>query len=431
LILRIINHKNKTSEHLRSRIVPIAAVVQVFVFAAVLFHTNRTSAIFNTPTLTGPDPEPVETVNVDAIYTGMIKKNSSLYAELLNLEISHPLVAEITSRFSRMFDLTHSQAGDKFRLFMGPDNSIVALEYITDDWKRYRLDRDGDRYVETIYEVGLERSVKTVKGEIESTLWEALMPQLPDMEIFFSMADIFGWEIDFLTEPRIGDSFKIAFEVYEKDGAFVKTGNILAAEYILDGEIHRAFLYTDPDGRRDYYDENGYSLRKTLLKSPLNYRRVSSKFSYRRLHPIRKIHRPHLGVDYAAAVGTPVVAAGDGYVIFKGERRGFGNYLEVQHSHGLVTCYGHLHKFGKGVAKGRHVVQGQVIGYVGNTGESTGPHLDYRVRKNGKYINPLKMTIPAAMPVNQEYREMFSRTVAEYLPYFNGRPPERLLARLD
>lgn len=403
----------------------------VFVFAAVLFYSNRTPARLKTPASSEPDLEPVEILDIEAIYSGMIKKNSSLYAELLNLEIAHPLVAEITSRFSRMFDLTRSQPGDRFKLFMGPDDGIVALEYTTDDWKRYRLDHDGNRYIETIYEVGLDRTVKTVEGRIESTLWDALMPQLPDMEIFFSMADIFGWEIDFLTEPRIGDSFKIAFEVYGKDGAFVKTGNILGAEYVLEGEVHRAFLYTDPEGWRDYYDENGYSLRKTLLKSPLNYRRISSKFSYRRLHPIRKINRPHLGVDYAAAVGTPVVAAGEGYVVFKGKKRGFGNYLEVKHSHGFVTCYGHLHKFGKGVAKGRHVVQGQVIGYVGNTGESSGPHLDYRVRKNGKYINPLKMTIPAAMPVKDKYREMFNRTVAEYLPYFNSRRSERLLARLD
>jgi murein DD-endopeptidase MepM/ murein hydrolase activator NlpD len=136
-------------------------------------------------------------------------------------------------------------------------------------------------------------------------------------------------------------------------------------------------------------------------------------------------------VDYAAAVGTPVVAAGDGYVIFKGKKKGFGNYIEIQNSHGFVTCYGHLRKFSKGISKGRHVVQGQIIGYVGNTGLSTGPHLCYRVRKNGKYINPLKMTIPAAMPVTEEHREMFSRIVEEYLPYFNGRLPERLLARLD
>lgn len=429
--MRIINSKTKTSEYLRGRIVPIAAIGLVFVFAAVLFHTNRTPARLDSSASTEPDPEPVETLDIDAIYAGIIKKNSSLYAELLNMEISHALVAEITSRFSKMFNLTRSQPGDRFKLFMGPDDNIVALEYTTDDWKRYRLDRDGDRYLETIYEVGLERSVRIIEGEIESTLWDALMPQLPDMEIFFSLADIFGWEIDFLTEPRIGDKFKIVFEVYEKDGAFVKTGNILAAEYILEGEIHRAFLFTDPDGRRDYYDENGYSLRKTLLKSPLNYRRVSSKFSYRRLHPIRKIYRPHLGVDYAAAFGTPVVAAGEGYVVFKGKKKGFGNYLEVKHSHGFVTCYGHLNKFGKGVARGRHVVQGQVIGYVGNTGLSTGPHLCYRVRKNGKYINPLKMTIPAAMPVRDKYKEMFNRTAAEYLPYFIGWQPERLLARLD
>ncbi len=377
------------------------------------------------------EPEPVETIEIAAIHKGSISKNSSLYAELLNLELSHLSVAEITSRFSQMFNLRKSQPGDTFRIFMGPEDSVVAFEYTTGDWKRYRLDRDGDNYIESVKEVGLERQVKTVRGEIETTLWDALVPLLPDMEIFFDMADVFGWEIDFLTEPRIGDSFKIAFEVFKKDGAFVKTGNILAAEYVLDSTPHRAFLYTDPDGHRDYFDEYGYSLRKSLLKSPLNYRRISSKFSYRRLHPIRKIYRPHLGVDYAAATGTPIVASGEGYVLFKGVKRGFGNYIEIKHSDNMVTCYGHLGKFARGIKKGRHVVQGQVIGYVGNTGETTGPHLDYRVRKDAKYINPLKMTIPAAMPVREEFKADFIKIVAEYIPFLNRQPAQKLLAQLD
>ena len=136
-------------------------------------------------------------------------------------------------------------------------------------------------------------------------------------------------------------------------------------------------------------------------------------------------------MDYAAPVGTPIVAAGDGYVTFKGKRGGFGNYLEIKHSFDFVTCYGHLRNFARGVHKGRHVVQGQVIGYVGNTGESTGPHLDYRVRRKGKYINPLKMTIPAAMPVNDEYRPQFNHLVAQYMPHFDRQSNDRLFVRLD
>lgn len=429
--MEIIGGKPKKAARFRIILNTILTATGIMIFVAVLYMTNKPT-VETVDGLTVPtSTDPVETVDIDSIYKGKISKNSSLYAELLNLEIPQDKVAEITSRFSRMFNLRKSQPGDTFQVFLGPDENIVAFEYTTGDWKRYRLDHDGDRYVESVKEVGLEREVQSVSGKIETNLWDALAPLLPDMEVFFDMADIFGWDIDFLTEPRIGDSFKIVFEVFHNDSIFVKTGNILAAEYVLNGEPHRAFLYVDPDGRRDYYDENGYSLRKALLKSPLNYRRISSKFSYKRLHPIYQIFRPHLGVDYAAALGTPIVAAGEGYVLFRGKKKGFGNYLEIKHGNNMVTCYGHLGNFAKGITKGRHVVQGQVIGYVGNTGESTGPHLDYRIRKNGKYINPLKMTIPAAMPVRSEYREDYAHTLARLMPLLDNDHPEQLLAQLN
>jgi len=406
-------------------------IAAVAVFAAVLIATNRRPQNPDEISATAIGPERVESVEIATIYKGNISKNSSLYAELLNLELSRDLIANITSQFSRIFNLRKSQPGDTFQIFMGSDENVLAFEYTTGDWKRYRLDREGDQYIESVSNIGLERTVESVEGKVETSLWDALSPLLPDMEIFFDMADVFGWEIDFLTEPRIGDSFKIIFEVFRKDSLFVKTGNIIAAEYVLGGVPHRAFLYTDPDGHRDYYDENGYSLRKALLKSPLNYRRISSKFSYNRFHPINKIYRPHLGVDYAAAIGTPVVAAGEGYVLFKGPKRGFGNYVEVRHANNIITCYGHLEYFGKGIAEGRRVAQGQVIGYVGNTGESTGPHLDYRIRKNGEYVNPLKMTIPAAMPVKDEYKENYHTIVTQYMPYLDSRSADKLLAQLN
>jgi len=426
-----IESKPKKTRRFRSFTASFAAVAGVAVFAAVLIITNRQAMSPYPAPHSGTIPEPEETIEITSIQKGTISNNSSLYAELLNLDLTQERVAEITSRFSRMFDLKRSQPGDTYRLFMGSDESILTFEYTTGDWKRYRLDCDGDDYIESVKDIGLERVVESVEGKIETTLWKALVPLLPDMEIFFDMADVFGWEIDFLTEPRVGDSFKIVFEIFRQDGVFIKTGNILAAEYILDNMPHRAFLYIDPDGYRDYYDENGYSLRKSLLKSPLNYRRISSQFSYDRLHPIYKIHRPHLGVDYTAAIGTPVVASGEGYVLFQGVKNGFGNYIEIKHFNDIITCYGHLGEFARGIKMGRHVVQGQVIGYVGNTGEATGPHLDYRIRKNGNYVNPLTMTIPAAMPVKEQFREDFGRNMAEYAPYLEKHGPDKLLAQLN
>lgn len=428
--MKIINPHGKKRKFIRTKLIPGVLILLVAAFGIILVSSKEPIILENQFQLKD-EPQPAEEIKIDKIHSGVISKNSNLYAELLNMEINPQLVGEVTSRFASMYDLKKSQPGDSFKVFMGPDDDVVAFEYETSDLKRYRLDREGDEFVESVSEVGLDRSVKEVKGEVTTNLWDALQPQLPDMSLFFDMVEIFGWEIDFLTEPRVGDSFDMIFEVYEKDGQFVKTGQILAVEYVLDGQPHRAFLFSDPTGYQDYYDESGYSMRKTLLKSPLNYRRISSTFTHRRLHPIYKIYRPHLGVDYAAPIGTPIVAAGDGYVNFKGTKRGFGNYLEIKHSFDLVTCYGHLRNFAKGVARGRHVVQGQVIGYVGNTGESTGPHLDYRVRRKGKYINPLKMTIPAALPVNNEYRPQFNHLVATYMPLLNNKASRRLYARVD
>jgi hypothetical protein len=428
--LKIINPSRKKRNFIRFKLIPTVLAALVLAFGVILISSKK-PILLDEDFGQNADSLPAEEINIDIIFTGEISKNSSLYAELLNLELDQTMVADLTSRFSQMYNLKRSQPGDNFKVFLDPQNDVVAFEYVSGDLKRYRLDREGDGFIESVSDVGLDRVIKSASGEVVTSLWEALQPMLPDMNLFFDMVEIFGWEIDFLTEPRVGDSFNMIFEIYEKDGEFVKTGRILAVEYVLEGSSHKAFLFTDPTGYQDYYDENGYSLRKALLKSPLNYRRISSTFSWKRLHPIYKIYRPHLGVDYAAPIGTPIVASGDGYVSYKGTKKGFGNYLEIKHSYNFVTCYGHLRNFARGVSKGRRVVQGQVIGYVGNTGESTGPHLDYRVRRKGKYINPLKMTIPAAMPVNDEYRPQFNHLVAQLLPHLENEAKGRLFARLD
>lgn len=429
--MEIINPNRNKINFIRFKLIPGLLAALVLAFGLVMVSSKKpilTDGDFNQ----AADSSLSEEINIKTIYTGEISKNSNLYAELLNLELDQTMVAELTSRFSRMYDLKRSQPGDNFKIFLDPQDQVMAFEYVSGELKRYRLDRDeNDGFIESVSDVGLDRVIQTAKGEVVTSLWDALSPLLPDMNLFFDMVEVFGWEIDFLTEPRAGDTFNMVYEIYEKDGEFMKTGRILAVEYVLDGSSHKAFLFTDPTGSQDYYDEDGYSLRKALLKSPLNYRRISSTFSWRRLHPIYKVYRPHLGVDYAAPLGTPIVAAGDGYVTYKGNKKGFGNYLEIKHSYNFVTCYGHLRDFARGVSRGRRVVQGQVIGYVGNTGESTGPHLDYRVRRKGNYINPLKMTVPAAMPVIDDYRPQFNKMVANYLPYLENEDGDRLLVRVD
>jgi len=355
----------------------------------------------------------IEQIQLSAIYTGNIHKNGSLYTELLHQEVPELAVAKITNKFSELFDLTNSHPGDEFKLFLSPGDSILAFEYITNDLKKYRLEKVDDKYTNQIINIDLDKKIEFVGGLIETNLWDAIINQLPDAELFTRITDIYAWEIDFLTESRAGDTFKMIYETLFKDGKFIKCGDILAVEYNLSGTRHQAFLYTDPSGYTDYYDENGYSIRRELIKSPLNYPRVSSGYSMRRLHPIFKIYRPHLGVDYAAPIGTPVVAAGDGIIKVKDWINGFGNYIEIQHDFGLSTGYGHLSGFAQGIVKNRRVRQGQLIGFVGSTGISTGPHLDYRVRKNKRYVNPLKMTVPASPPLKMENKNEFLKIVFE------------------
>jgi murein DD-endopeptidase MepM/ murein hydrolase activator NlpD len=212
-------------------------------------------------------------------------------------------------------------------------------------------------------------------------------------------ADLLAWEVDFFTEPRNGDRVSIVVEEKHLDGELLGFGRILAAEYRGDRTGIRAVRYVDEAGNLDWYDDDGRSVRRAFLKSPLSFRRISSYFTARRRHPILKRVMPHWGVDYVAPQGTPVSALGAGVVTSAGRRGGFGNYVEVRHNSTYTTCYGHLWKFARGIRRGARVQQGDVIGYVGSTGLSTGPHLDFRVKKNGSYVNPLRIDSPPGRTV--------------------------------
>jgi murein DD-endopeptidase MepM/ murein hydrolase activator NlpD len=199
-----------------------------------------------------------------------------------------------------------------------------------------------------------------------------------------------------------------------RNGKLVGNGRIVAAHFHNGSALHQAYYYQAPGKKPDYYDEKGNSLRKVFLKSPLRYSRISSGFSKRRLHPILKIYRPHPGVDYAAPTGTPVVAVGDGRVISRRWKNGYGRFIAIRHNSRYVTTYGHLYRYASKIEVGSNVKQGQVIGYVGASGLATGPHLDFRMKKDGRFVNPLKNRLPAAQPVPPNYLSDFMKQVAFY-----------------
>jgi murein DD-endopeptidase MepM/ murein hydrolase activator NlpD len=348
-------------------------------------------------------------VNLACIFQGELDQNESLYLCLLKEKVPTHLIYRLTSVLSEVFNLKKSLPQDSYRLVATPD-SILFFEYQKRMEEKYQVKRKNGKLEVSVVPIELNRIVKSMEGEIENSLWESMIKKCQNPELILKLTEVFEWDIDFLTEPQKGDSFRLIFEEYHKDGEFVKYGDILAAEYNpASGGAHLAVSYQDPAGHKDFYDFSGKSLKKAFLKSPLNYRRISSGFSYSRLHPIFKVYRPHLGVDYAAPTGTPVVASGDGVIKYAGWNKGLGKVVEIRHANGFVTSYGHLSNIAKGIRTGVRVNQKDLIGYVGSTGYATGPHLDYRVKANGRYVNPLKMIVPPSKPVDKEFLVDFER----------------------
>ncbi|HEY8051426.1 MAG TPA: peptidoglycan DD-metalloendopeptidase family protein [Steroidobacteraceae bacterium] len=253
----------------------------------------------------------------------------------------------------------------------------------------------------------LEMRMRTVRGRIDTSLFEAVEAAGAHDPTAVQLADIFGWDIDFAQDIRPGDSFVVSYPEVWRDGAYLKDGPIQAAAFVTQGREFQAVRYTDPQGGSHYYTPDGRSLHKAFLRTPVEFTRVSSRFNSARMHPILNRIRAHKGVDYAAPVGTPVRAAGDGRIRFAGRKGGYGNLVEIEHSRSIVTVYGHLSRFARGTRVGAHVTQGEVIAYVGMTGLATGPHLHYEYRVNGVFQNPQTVVLPGAEPIDARWRADF------------------------
>ena len=235
-------------------------------------------------------------------------------------------------------------------------------------------------------------------GVINDNLISSIGNGRERLSLALNLSDIFAWDIDFTTDLRRGDTFKIIVEELYQDNKFKKYGKIIAAEFMNDGKSYQAYRF-EHNGKAGYYDNEGNSLKRAFLKAPLSFRRVSSGFSSGRFHPVLKRYRPHHGIDYAAPAGTPVSAVGDGTVAFSGYKGDYGKLVTIRHPNGYKTYYGHLSRIGKGIAPGVKVAQEEVIGYVGATGLATGPHLHYEMRVNEAPFNPLRLKLPNGEPI--------------------------------
>ena len=310
------------------------------------------------------------------------------------------------------------------------DGSLYGLERRLNESEVLRVSRDPDAGLKAdVLENPLELRMRTVRGVIDSSLFEAVAAAGAHDQTAVALADIFAWDVDFVLDVRPGDAFVVTYPEVYRDGVYLRDGPIQAAEFVNQGHDYRAVRYTDPDGGSHYYTPDGKSLHKAFLRAPVEFTRVSSRFNSARYHPILNLIRAHKGVDYAAPIGTPVRAAGDGRIRFAGRKGGYGNLVEIEHSASIVTVYGHLSRFARGIRPGAHVTQGVVIAYVGMTGLATGPHLHYEYRVNGVFKNPQTVPLPGANPIEARWREDFLAKSAPLLASLEPAAGPMLVAR--
>jgi len=313
------------------------------------------------------------------------------------------LDAETAARWAAsaqsVFDLRHLRAGNRLDVGRSVLGELRSVRYRIDGDRVLSIAPQGNEVHSKIQTIPSEMETIGVMGEVHGSLFEAVINAGEKPELAMRLAQIFGWDLDFYTDPRPGDTFRVVVEKKVlANGELLSYGRILAAEYKNAGHPYGAVLFHDVSGAPAYFTPEGKSMKKAFLHSPLKFAApISSHFSEHRLHPILKEYRPHLGIDYAAPSGTPVQTIGEGRVIFAGPKGGAGNLVEVQHSNGYTTYYMHLSRVL--VRSGQRVEQGQSIGLVGMTGLATGPHLDFRIQKQGQFLNFERLPLPPSDPV--------------------------------
>lgn len=336
-----------------------------------------------------------------------VKKGDSISRIFSRIDLSAKLLQRILNSGDEAKQLAHIRPGETLKVKVDEQGKFLGLILERSAIKSLHIQAMGDEFETRTVERGVEKRTTNASGTITDSLYQSAQRAGLSDQLIMQLADIFGWDIDFALEIRSGDQFSLVFEEEYLDGEFYGSGPILAAEFVNRGKIFRAIRYQDQMGNINYFSPDGRSMRKAFLRAPVDFRRISSRFTKARWHPVLGKKRPHKGVDYAAATGTPIKASGDGRVIFRGRKGGYGNSVIIKHGRQYTTLYGHMSRYKRSVKKGTRVSQGQVIGYVGKTGLATGPHLHYEFRVNGVHRNPLTVKIPAASPINKEYKKDF------------------------
>ncbi len=383
----------------------LAAATLVLLFSTRELESRLRSPLPLPPTLPyhpvlaclSPDEPVLDLSRVDAPQPFTLRWGQSLSGLLDTLGLQRPDAYDAVEAMKEHLDVRRVRAGESGTAYFDDSGQLVRLRLGISGKGRLDLARDEDGWTSTWHEFVREVELRRVQGVLDDFLVADIREAGGDPAVAFKMSDVLQWDLDFNRDLRTGDRFEVLYEDVQMDGEPAGLGQVLALTYENRGRLLEAYRY---DGF--YYDAEGKPLRKMFLRSPLPFSRVTSRFSHRRFHPVLKVHRPHYGVDYGAPTGTAVRVTASGVVAFKGWTKGGGHTVKIRHPNGYLTAYLHLSRYAKGLATGQRVRQEEIIGYVGATGLATGPHLDYRVQKNGRWVDPLRLPNKPADPIPEE-----------------------------
>ncbi len=353
----------------------------------------------------------------EQIVNGVVSKGDTII-ELLQTYDNPNRIKKFIDAAEDVFSPKRFIIGQPYTIIYDTEkNNIKSFEYEINDFKKLII--SGEPPKAEVEEIVYDKKLTLVENSIEDNLFLAVTNIGETAALAMRIADIFAWEINFIRDIQKNDSFSILVEKLYREGEFKGYGRSFGATFTNNDETYKAYLYFDAKKIEGYYSNSGASLKKVLLQSPLSFTRVTSGYTRSRKHPIFGTYRPHLGIDYGAPTGTPVMAVGDGVVKVRGWVGGYGYQVVISHTSGFESMYSHLSRFPKNVKKGSRVRQGQTIGYVGSTGISTGPHLDFRLKRNGKFINPSKAMSPRGEPINKKNMPAFKKWISVVDEFMN------------
>jgi murein DD-endopeptidase MepM/ murein hydrolase activator NlpD len=358
------------------------------------------------------DTLPFETVPAVSTHSYEIKEGDTLLA-ILQLEagISYELALPLLDGVNEVFDITKIRQGSLVNI-KKEDTVFVSLSYDINTEEELLISKREGGFTVVRKDIEYEVRESSISGTVEDSFYQSALDAGLTDRMIMELATVFAWDVDFTSSVQEGDEFSLVFQNKYREGEFSGTGDLLAGRFVNNGNEYFTYLVKDKNGNNKYYNEDGEATERLLLKTPLSYKRISSGFTMSRKHPILGTFKTHRAIDFAASTGTPVETVGDGTVVYAGWNGAYGNFVKIDHGQGFATAYAHLSKIY--VSKGSRVKQSDLIGAVGSTGRSTGPHLHYEMYKNGALVHPLDTKTPSGTPISEEQKPLLEAVVTEY-----------------